>query len=101
MASDFDKTWIESFKNYAVDIGRIYKNNPGEILNCLKFDSVLGSLNETYQALVKDGDIKPVEGLEVSVKRQLWEQSKQYGEGSDSRCILICKVIYLLNEITQ
>jgi hypothetical protein len=100
MVSDFDKTWIESFKNYAVDIARIYKENPDEILNCLGFDSVLGSLNETYQTLIKHGELVPIERLHITDKMDLWEQSKQYAD-TKNKCVLICKAIYLLNELTK
>lgn len=97
--SDFNQTWIEGFVNYAKDIARIYKNNPEQILNCLGFDSVVGSLNETYQAYVKDGQMRSIENLDLNEKNRLWEQARKYSD-SKVKCVMICKAIYLLDVLT-
>lgn len=98
--SDFKQTWVSGFKNYAIDIAKLYKNNPENILNCLAFDSVSGSLNETYQALVKEKELVPLESLSVEIKNKLWNQAKKYS-GKKEKCIMICRSIYLLNELTK
>jgi hypothetical protein len=99
-ASEFRKTWNESFARYAIDISLIYKNNPAEILNCLRFESVNGSLNETYQMLVKEGEIQPIETIEPGEKLKLWDKAKEYSDKKET-CVMICKSIYLLNELTK
>jgi hypothetical protein len=98
--SEFDKTWNASFKNYAIDIAKIYKNNREEILNCLGFESMVGSLNETYQALVKERELPPIELLETKRKHELWEISKRYSESKKHR-EMVCRSIYLLDELTK
>lgn len=98
--NEFEKTWNESFTNYAVDIAKIYKNNPKEILNCMGFDSVVGSLNETYQALVKTKELAPIESIDLETKNRLWNQAKEYSDKKE-KCIMICRSIYLLNQLTK
>jgi 3'-phosphoadenosine 5'-phosphosulfate (PAPS) 3'-phosphatase len=98
--NEFEKTWIDSFKNYAVDIALIYKNHPVQILNCLGFKSVVGCLNETYMALVRTKELKPIEMLDIQTKNELWKKSKEYSTNK-SQCELICRSIYLLNELTK
>lgn len=100
MASEFSQTWDTSFKNYAIGIARIYKNNPQQILNCLGFDSVVGSLNETYQSLVKSKELEPIESLDSKTKNELWNQAKEYSYKKE-KCIMICKAVYLLNELVK
>jgi hypothetical protein len=97
--SDFVKTWNESFINYAVEIAKIYKNNPDKILSCLGFDSVVGSLNETYQSLVKSKELQPIESLDLKTKNELWSKAKEYSDKKE-KCVMICRVIYLLNQLT-
>lgn len=98
--NEFNKTWLKCFSDYATDIARIYKNNPEKILNCLVFDSVHGSLNETYQALVKEKELVPIESLSMEIKNRLWNKAKNYSDKKE-KCIMICRSIYLLNELTK
>lgn len=98
--SEFEQTWNQSFKNYAIDIARIYSVNPVEILNCLGFPSVSGSLNETYMALVKEKELNPIEMLDPKTKNELWEKSKEYTTDKKQR-EFICRSIYLLNALTK
>lgn len=93
-------TWNDSFINYAVDIARIYKTHPEQIITCLRFDSVAGSLNETYQVLVREKEIKPIEDLPETEKRSLWNQAKNHSDKKE-KCILISKCIHLLNQLTK
>lgn len=97
---DFKITWKESFKNYAVDIAKIYVNNPDHITECLKFDSVCGSLNETYLALVGDKEIEPIESIELERKERIWNRSKELGDKKE-KCVLISRSIYLLEVLTK
>lgn len=92
--------WIQSFMDYAEDIARIYRKEPEGILNCLGFGSVHGSLNETYQMLVKEKEIQPIENLPQPEKLQLWDKAKQYSDKKEV-CVLICRSIYLLNQLTK
>lgn len=98
--NEFTKTWNQSFKNYAIDIARIYKIHPERILNCMGFESVIGSLNETYQCLVKQNELTPIEQIEQSEKVRLWNLSKNYSD-KRSHCELICRAVYLLNELIK
>jgi hypothetical protein len=98
--NEFEKTWDESFKNYAKDIAKIYKKHPEQITCCMGFDSVVGCLNETYQSFVKQGELTPIEEIEASEKLRLWELSKQYSDNRAHR-ELICRSLYLLNELTK
>lgn len=98
--NEFKKTWDESFKNYAVGIAMFYKNNPEHIIECLKFDSVCGSLNETYLSLVSDKEIEPIETIQAEEKQRIWERSKQLSDNK-AKCILISRSIYLLEKLTE
>jgi hypothetical protein len=95
----FNQTWAESFMNYAVDIAKIYKNNPEQIINCLKFESVHSSLNETYMLLVKQGELKMIEDLEQGEKLDLWNRAKELSH-EKNKCIMISRCIYLLEQLT-
>jgi hypothetical protein len=97
--SEFKKTWNESFKNYAIDIAKIYVHQPEHIINCLKFDSVCGSLNETYLALVSEKEIDPLEKLEQAEKLRIWETAKTLSD-EKNKCVLISRAIYLLEKLT-
>ena len=99
MQSEFIKTWNQSFKNYAVDIAKIYMVDPQGILNCLVFDSVCGSLNETYLSLVGEREIEPIENIDLKEKSRIWNKAKQLST-SEKKCILISRSIYLLEKIT-
>lgn len=92
--------WDQSFKEYAIQIARIYKNNPAQIISCLSFGSVSGCLNETYLSLVRSKDLPPVEMLENDQKMQLWKQAKEITENQRQR-IEVSRSIYLLNELTR
>lgn len=92
--------WDQSFKEYAVQIAGIYKNNPAEIVNCLGFASVSGCLNETYLSLVKTKELDPIEKLDNSVKEELWNQAKELTT-SKKQGIEIARSIYLLNALTK
>lgn len=98
--NEFQKTWEESFSRYAIDIAKIYANNPDEILNCLGFESMVGSLNQVYQMLVKKGELVPIEKIDQKTKFELWERSKQYSESRKHR-EMVCRSIHLLNELTK
>lgn len=100
LLSEFNKTWNESFMNYATEIGKVYKEHPENIINCLGFKSVLDCLNETYQVLVKEKEIDPIERLPSDKKNELWLKAKKIGTGK-VQCISICKAIYLLDKITE
>lgn len=92
-------TWNESFMDYAVQIAKIYKNNPEQIICCLKFDSVAGSLNETYKVLTRSsGELVRIEELSKEEKLKLWEQAKQYSDAKE-KCIVISRCIHLLNAL--
>lgn len=97
---EFEKTWSEHFLNYAVAIAKIYKNNPEEILCCLCFDSVIGSLNETYMVLIKNNELLKIEEIEQHEKIKLWEQAKKYSNKRE-KCKIISRCIYLLEELTK
>ena len=92
--------WIQSFMDYAVDISKLYREHPENILNCLGFVSVHGSLNETYQMLVREKQILPIEEIDEHEKQILWTTSLKYSEKKQVR-VLICRSIYLLNELTK
>jgi hypothetical protein len=92
--------WTEAFLQYAVKIGRMYKDNPEQVLDSLRFDSVLESLNETYQCLVKENEIPRLEDLATDHKEFLWIKSKQYSDEQAKR-IRICKAIYLLDMLDR
>jgi hypothetical protein len=98
--SEFKQTWNESFKNYAIDIARIFVHEPEHIINCLKFDSVCGSLNETYLALVREKEIDPLEILEHNEKLRIWDLAKTLSNRED-KCVLISRSIYLLEKLTR
>jgi hypothetical protein len=97
--SDFTVTWNQSFKNLAVDLAKIYVHQPEHIINCLKFDSVCGSLNETYLALVSEKEIDPLEKLEQAEKLRIWETAKTLSD-EKNKCVLISRAIYLLEKLT-
>lgn len=97
--NEFTKTWNQSFKNYAVDIAMIYKNNPDHIIDCLRFDSVCGSLNETYLSLVSEKEIEPIENLSREEKERLWKKAIGL-TGEKEKRILISRSIYLLEKLT-
>lgn len=98
--SDFKKTWKEGFVKYAIDLAVIYRDYPEQIMCCMSGQSVVGSLNETYQLLVKENELLPIEKLEESMKLELWNKSKQYA-ADKKHCEMICRSIYLLNELTK
>lgn len=91
--------WAENFLSYAAQIGTNYMKNPEEVLSSLKYKSVLDCLNESYQVLVKDESIYPIEKLDQREKERLWSKAKTIGTGKD-QCVLIAKCIYLLERIT-
>lgn len=91
--------WDEKFKNYAVDLAKMYIDYPEQVLSCLIFDSVTGSLNETYLSLIKDG-LPKIEDLPRERKESLWKRSGNYGETKTKR-IQVSRSIYLLEEITK
>lgn len=92
--------WEESFVEYAIQISKLYKQNPEETISSLGFLSVAESLNETYQCLVGAGEIKKIEDIEQSGKDRLW--SKAIGIVTDKKHrILISRSIYLLEQLTK
>lgn len=92
--------WNEDFKKYAVDIAIIYNREPESIMNCLRFKSVSGSLNESYLSLVREKQLIPLELLNHSEKIRLWEKAKCLGTDKQD-CINISRSIYLLEQLTQ
>lgn len=98
--NEFKKTWIEGFKDYAIDIARIYATSPEHIISCLGFDSVCGSLNETYLSLVGDGEIEGIDKISESEKLRIWNKSKEVSSKKD-KCIMISRSIYLLEKLTD
>lgn len=78
----------------------MYQENPEQVLSTLGFDSVLGSLHETYQCLVRENEIPKLEDLAKDQKEAFWIKSRQYGEEKEKR-ILICKALYLLDVLTK
>lgn len=97
---EFEKTWSDHFLNYAVEIAKIYKNNPDQILCCLGFDSVIGSLNETYMVLIKNNELLRIEEIPENEKIILWERTRKYSDERSKR-ILISRCIYLLEKLTK
>jgi len=100
MENDFKKTWNEGFMNYAVDMGKVYQANKDGMISCLKFDSVLSALNETYQILTNGGEIPKIEDLPEVKKSELWNRAKLVDQ-EKKKCILIAKAIHLLEKITE
>lgn len=94
------KWWNEKFKQYAIMIGGMYLKNPEQILSDLKWGSVIECLNESYQALVKEGELIPIEDLSLEKKQELWERAIKIDTDKKKR-ILISKAIYLLEKITE
>lgn len=92
--------WNQSFVQYAIQIAKLYKNNPKQILESLGFDSVVGSLNETYLSLVKEKGLAKMEDLPADIKTKYWNQSKEYSDDQQKR-VLICRSIYLLEKLTE
>jgi hypothetical protein len=93
-------TFNEGMLDYAVKIGTIFKNNPEEVTCCLGFKSVVESLNESYQILVRKKEITPIEALPKEEKARLWNIAKGY-EVSEEHRINICRSVYVLEEITK
>jgi hypothetical protein len=100
MASAFKEVWKNGFMNYASDMAKIYVANKEGMISCLKFDSVVNALNETYQLLTKDGEIPRVEDLPQDKKMELWNKAKTV-DSDKKKCILISKAIHLLEKITE
>jgi hypothetical protein len=94
------KWWSESFMSYAAQIGSNYQKNPQEVISSLKYKSVLDCLNETYQVLVRENCLFPIERLDQKKKNELWLKAKEIGKRKD-QCILISRVLYLLESITE
>lgn len=98
--NEFDKTWREGLTDYAIKIAKIYAIHPEQILNVMGFESVVGTLNQTYISLVNNNELPKIESLPVERKIELWEKSKVYSD-SKKQCELICRSIYLLDELTK
>lgn len=97
---DFKKTWSDSFKNLAVDLAKIYAVEPVHIIECLKLDSVCGSLNETYKSLVSENEIDPIENIDHDEKQRIWNMAKELSDKKE-KCVLISRSIYLLEKLTE
>jgi hypothetical protein len=92
--------WDQEFKNYSVQIGRKFIEDPENVKKSLAFKSNSGSLYQTYLSLIKNGELTPIEQLDDDRKRDLWEQAKEVSSDVQ-QCIVISKCIYLLEEITK
>lgn len=86
--------------DYARTMARIYKKTPDLVLNVIHFISVHKTINETYQNLVKQGEITRVEDLPEDVKKKYWIESKKYSTINEIR-IEILKSLYLLDLLTN
>jgi hypothetical protein len=92
--------WNQSFVQYAVQIAGMYKSHPDQILASLAFESVAGSLNETYQCLVKEKELTRMEDLPKEEKLKYWNRAKELSQDENQR-VLICRSIYLLEKLTN
>lgn len=97
---DFKKTWRDSFFRYAATIGGMYLKDKEAVLKDLQWGSVVECLNESYQALVKDNSLPPIESLTPEKKCELWNAAIKIAKDKKHR-IMICKAIYLLEKITE
>lgn len=97
---DVHKWWHEKFLEYAATIARLYKNDKEKVTNDLRFDSVLACLNESYQALIKDGSLPTLESLTLEKKTEIWDRAIKVAKDKKRR-ILISRAIYLLEKITE
>lgn len=98
--SEVSEWWNKEFMKYAAMIGSNYQKNPQEVLGSLKYDSVLSCLNESYQVLVRENCLFPIERIDEKKKKELWDKAKEIATGKQRR-ILVCKAIYLLEKITE
>lgn len=81
-------------------MARIYKAAPQDFMKSLAFGSILGCLNETYMALVKEKELDPIEALPAERKAELWNRSAKIAEKRSER-ILVSRSIYLLEVLAE
>lgn len=98
--NDFNLTWNQSFKNYAVIIAHEFMNDKQTIERDLKWPSISGSLNQCYLSFVKEKELVPIEILPESEKLRLWIRAKQIGQGK-KQCIEVSRSLYLLEQLTK
>lgn len=98
--SDFKESFNQGLEDLAIKIAMRYRQDPERELRCLGFKSILDPLIETYNRLVKEGQIKKLEDLDEDYKRVLWIKSKQ-GSDEHFKRIVICRAIYLLDVLTK
>jgi hypothetical protein len=97
--NEFDQSFKRGLTDYAAKIASIYLAAPADTINCLRFGSVCGMLNETYLRLVKEKELPPIEEIDEKTKTRIWLLAKGLSEDK-KRCIEISRSIYLLESIT-
>lgn len=98
--SDFKKTWNKGIEDLTIMIAKRYMQDPGAEIRSLEFKSVLDPLIERYNYLVKENEMPKLEDLAEDHKLMLWEKAKQIST-EKTKCIMICKAIYLLDVLTK
>jgi len=93
-------TWSEHFTNYAFMIAGMYLKDKAAVLQDLQWGSVVECLNESYQVMVKDKSMIPIEELPTEKKTEIWDMAKNISTEKRHR-ILVSKAIYMLDKITE
>lgn len=93
-------SWETGFENIAADYAIMYRVNPKDAIRMLSFNSVNGSLNESYQHYVRTSQLEPIENLDQQRKMELWNQAKELSDNKKRR-EWICRSLYLLQELTK
>jgi hypothetical protein len=91
-------TFEASMKKLFEDIARIYIGDPDQVLSCLSTESVTGCINECYQIYVREKELIPLDELEESEKRRLWDESIKYCCTKKGR-VMVARSIYLLEKM--
>lgn len=92
--------WNDSFMGHAVDVAKIYQLYPEKILICMRFESLVNCLNESYLILVKKKELEPIENISKDEKIRYWNISVEYSQDRKHR-ERVCRSIYLLDKLTK
>lgn len=93
-------SWEKGFENIATDYAILYTVNPKDAIRMLAFNSVNGSLNESYQHYVRREQLIPIESLDQKKKVELWNVAKELSDNKKRR-EWIARSLYLLQELTK